>query len=879
MSGGKGQQGVVAPAYTGLQLQTSSGIVVVPLSWGAMRGAPNVIWYGDFSAKAQHAKGGKGGGPVTGYDYHASLLEALSQGPIHGIGKTWLNNGNAGSITQTKFSLISLGTTPQAPWSYLVSNFPLQADSYNGVALVGTIKIDLGSSPYAPQQSYEILGLRWNTAPGGNGDADCALVVQDFLSNFYWSVGLPASVLGNLLSTSSATSPGDATFQTYCTAMGFGISPNLASQEDALTILDRWTQLTNTAMFWSGYALKFVPRGDQTVSGNGVIYLPDLTPVYSLTDDQLVHQDNTDPIIPTRTDPADAFNNVRITIKDRTNWYEDRPVELQDDGLVAQYGVRQMNSVQASEVADPVVGLKMVELLLARAAYQRNSYEFELSSDFCLLEPMDVLELTDPILGTFTCRITSMEETDTGSFKIVAEQLNIGISSNTTGGTPQSVSNTPQNQLVVPGAVNTPVIFEPPSTLAGQGSIWIAASAGPGGVYDPNYGGCVVNVSSDGATYGQLGTMYGPSRQGVLTAGLAAYGGANPDTVNTLTVDLAESDGMLTSTTSLNAAAGVNLCWVDGELISFETATLVSGNKYNLTNLWRGLYGTTPGAHLTATQFAKLDDGIGKFVLPTAYIGDPIYVKLQSFNNFGQEIQDISTCTAYPYTPSGASYGGGAGGVPTTPTGLTATGGAGAVTLSWNANPTTDNAIGYILFRAPGIGSSFGSAIQIWEGNALAHIDTPLPASTGYTYFLEAVNMVGDSAHTAGVNATTGSSSGGSMGTATSVGAIGGSAPCGYLYSSSGAAKVTVADNTTGPPNLCNVFVATSYGSGVTASYFFPGQLITGLSLTPGLTYYLGAGGALATAPGASGTFSQVIGTTDESGNLFFNPGAIGQVS
>jgi hypothetical protein len=87
------------------------------------------------------------------------------------------------------------------------------------------------------------------------------------------------------------------------------------------------------------------------------------------------------------------------------------------------------------------------------------------------------------------------------------------------------------NTEVAPAAVNPPMIFEPPSTLAGsQPQIWVAASAGPAGAFDPNWGGCFVWLSSDGATYQQVGEIDSAARMGALTAILASYGGANPDT-------------------------------------------------------------------------------------------------------------------------------------------------------------------------------------------------------------------------------------------------------------------------------------------------------------------------------------------------------------
>jgi hypothetical protein len=35
----------------------------------------------------------------------------------------------------------------------------------------------------------------------------------------------------------------------------------------------------------------------------------------------------------------------------------------------------------------------------------------------------------------------------------------------------------------------------------------------------------------------------------------------------------------------------------------------------------------------------------------------PLFLKFQSFNIFGQSVEDLSECAVYPYTPSGAGQG------------------------------------------------------------------------------------------------------------------------------------------------------------------------------------------------------------------------------
>ena len=89
-------------------------------------------------------------------------------------------------------------------------------------------------------------------------------------------------------------------------------------------------------------------------------------------------------------------------------------------------------------------------------------------------------------------------------------------------------------------------------------------------------------------------------------------------------------------------------------MFGYATATLTATNQYSLTTLTRGLYGSTAAAHATGAPFARLDDAIFKYDLPDASIGQELYLKFQSFNTFGNAVEDISTCAVYSYTPVGS---------------------------------------------------------------------------------------------------------------------------------------------------------------------------------------------------------------------------------
>jgi hypothetical protein len=71
--------------------------------------------------------------------------------------------------------------------------------------------------------------------------------------------------------------------------------------------------------------------------------------------------------------------------------------------------------------------------------------------------------------------------------------------------------------------------------------------------------------------------------------------------------------------------------------------------------MYRGLYGTATAAHSTGAPFARLDGAMFEYDLPAQYVGQTLYIKLQSINVFGAGVQELSSCAAYTYTPSGVA--------------------------------------------------------------------------------------------------------------------------------------------------------------------------------------------------------------------------------
>ena len=782
---GSGNTPTNAPIrYSGLNVGTSQQNLPVPIFWGTVRLSPNAMAFANFQSHAVSGKGGgKGGGGKSQQQltYTADVLLGLCEGPVDSIQNIWSNGSTTTTTTLSKLGMTFFsGTLGQAAWSFWNSNYPGLQQGYSQTAYLGAVGLNLGQAATIPDNGFECvraMGFSYTRSstvagwinPNSHVQANAvdvlmSDVIPDFLTNAQYGAFMASGDLGPLTQ-----------YAAYCRAQGLFVSPLLNSQEKANDILNRWAQITNSWIFWSGVQLEFVPLADAPITGNGVTFTPANDIAYALTLDNLIASNSEPPVKVSRKDPADCANRTSVNITDRTLGYIDNPIQWYDDTLINAYGLRESASISASEIKDPAVGAVVAQLTGKRAAYIRNAYEFRTSGNFILALPGTVLTIPLNYTGqTVRVRVTDVAEDENGILTFSAEEFPGTVGTYVAPQNTASITTAlVPNLLATPSAVNTPAIIEPPSGFTGGTAKLIVAASG-----QTNWGGCAVWISFDNSKYSLIGQITAPAPQGTLTAALTAYGGANPDTGNTLAVDCTESntvphpvsnaDAQALRTLSLIAAqpsvtGGVATVPTNGELLAFGAVSATGTNTANLTYLERGQFGSSAGAHSVGDQFTLIDilgsSGTAlSYNLPAQYIGQTIYLKFASYNLFGNAAQDLSTCVAYKYTPLGTGYGTGAAGVPQVPTGLAGVTGSTTAALTWNANAAADNVISYRLFRATGSGAAFGSAALIWQGYALTYVDATVASSTAYTYFLEATNAVGTSSATAGVTLTTSAS-------------------------------------------------------------------------------------------------------------------------
>jgi hypothetical protein len=536
-------------------------------------------------------------------------------------------------VTLLKFDFFA-GAQGQAAWSYSTPGLiPL---GYTQLAYIAIQQYPLSTSGLIPNFSFEIVGKL--VFPGaGVYDCDPTAIFGDFIQNPAFGANWNPALLGSLTEAS-----------TYCVANGIFCSALYDSQRSAASWLQELLTIANAEAVWSDATLKLRSRGDTTAVGNGVTFTPSTQPIYDLDDDDFISKPGEEPVEFDLPTAQDSYNSLKIEWSNRGNGYQAEPIPAQDDYAIQLYGVREASQISLHGITESIVAAKVANVQLKKLVYERGTAKFTLGMHYCLLEPMDMVTVTDIGLGFAKqpFRISSIEEDDQGQLAIEAIIFPWSISQPTlhpkqpTGGYSPAYS-------AQPGSVNVPIFYEAPQELTQQIGlvIFILLSGGP------NWGGCSVYESSDGISYDFVARHAARSTDGVLTAGLPWS--PDPDTTDTLAVDLVKSIGALESysVAQANRFEPGSLALVDQELVAYTTATLTAGYKYNLTGyLRRGLFGTNATSHASGAPFAALDGSEFEDTYQNTDIGHTRWYKFTSFNLAGQQEEDISTVTAYPWS-------------------------------------------------------------------------------------------------------------------------------------------------------------------------------------------------------------------------------------
>lgn len=543
-------------------------------------------------------------------------------------------DSNSNGQPQQKLSLtLFLGSRPQTAWSYLTSQHPGQDLGYNGIAYVASSAMDLGTSGALPNLSFEVLGV----LPFGGGipDAEPSAIITDLLgNNFYGMAGVVpigdytqyrnfCTANGLFLSpVLDAQKAASAWIQEILDITNAAAVWN----EGVLKIVPYGdtTKVGNGATFIPNTS----PIYDLTTSDlltPVLIKRPSVADVMNSVSVEFsnrandynieIAEDKDDATIAVyglrKDSPKQAHSITTTTVaKYAANLLRKRSVEIRATytfSLGWQFNLLEPMDMVTLTIPELGYNKKPVRITAMReddsgklevdcedfpwGTAAPTLYSHQPGTGFITQANSDPGAVSAPIIFEANDRLSL-----TGNYEVwlgvCGPTAAITAASNPAAPLPIQITATSHGfrsgqKIVIAGvggntAANGTwtVTVVDPNTFTLNGSLGSGAYTSGGVAINQDWGGCHVWLSPDNSNYVQVGTMYGPSRMGTLTAQLVSS--ADPDTTHTLAVDLTQSTGTLNSGAQSDCDNFRTLCYVDGELISYEDATLTASYRYDL---------------------------------------------------------------------------------------------------------------------------------------------------------------------------------------------------------------------------------------------------------------------------------------------------------
>ena len=604
----------------------------VPEIIGTTRVSGNVIYYDDFTAHEHRetqrtGKGGHSKSVSITYTYTVAVILGLCEGEIAGLGRVWVGKDQYAYPNDTIQMTLFRGQANQQPWPYVSGKHPDKALPYTGLAYMAGV-IDLGDSGSMPNYNFEVKGKLLSSGDGV--DANPA----DYIRYVLDKVGL-----------SKVEIIGLDTYRSYCKHADLLISTPMdqTSAKTARDIINEIATLTNAYMFWSNDKFKIVCCDDRAYPSKNPEdpddkgWQPNRTITYDLTADDFIPQTGGALVTYSRKDSSEIYNQFPVEFVNRDSGYEKETVSYALTQDIADYGLRQANTTSASYIYTKARAVKVAETLARKAQYERNKYTFKLDWAFCRLEVGDLVTLTDESceLNKQPAMIDSVTEGTDGLLTITAISRAKGDYSAASFDV-HAVDRPYVDYNVAPPDTDAPIILQPPAELTTSGlEVWIGARGKSDG-----WGGCRVYVSDNKDYYRYAGQIATAARIGTLASAVSA---------DATSIEI-DANGDFLSGTQQDAERGNTLCWLGGECLSYQTATLLQTGHYELMGCIRGQYQTTATKHDAGAEFARLDTALLRIPFLKEDIGKKVYLKLASYNIFGNNEQDLSNLDEYEYT-------------------------------------------------------------------------------------------------------------------------------------------------------------------------------------------------------------------------------------
>lgn len=488
--------------------------------------------------------------------YRQFFLAALCEGEVQGALSIWWDKERYAAFASGSLGTIALLTGPDA-----ANQIPTMGDSagYQHTALLqpGDATpgggILTGTQAEVPALAVELQGVMFGVA---SPDVNPADIVNDLLTHTRRGCGWPSS----RVDATTITGAGATSFRTYCDAAGLRFSMYIDTQRSALSILADILNATNSDAIWSQGALKIVPLGDQSITApayGAVNYVPSNVAQYNLSETDFL-----EPVQIVRGPDADSFNDFPVEFIDRSLVYQRNTVEDPDQtDIEIRGGLWRGGTVSLPMVfPDGKYPIMLSRIYAQRSLAIRNTYTFKLPWRYLLLEPTDIVTLSDATMGLslVPVRIVSMTEGEDFTWEVVAEDYPAGAAASGAY-TPQAGDGYKPN-LAGTAAAGIPTAFGTGALTSGiADNLW----PNPASEADPPSGVPVGNNGTS-AEWDYRANIGAGAHDGKWVRSLDNSGGASELalslTIPTIPNVIARFEGWAKATAT---SVGVRLDWLD----------------------------------------------------------------------------------------------------------------------------------------------------------------------------------------------------------------------------------------------------------------------------------------------------------------------------
>ena len=555
-----------------LRLTTSTNGASVPVVYGTVRLAGNVVWGTNYvehrHEDTQSSGGGKGGGGGTSvttvsYTYTVSFAIVLCEGPITSIGKVWAD-GKQIDLANYQYTL-HIGTDGQEPdpWMEAIEgagNVP----AYRGLAYIVFKNFDVTDyGNRIPAMTFEITRDMTN--------------LKDIVEEISAQAGLDAVDI-------------DASDLDGLAVQGYWVSgdKSFRNRIEQLQILNSFDGVER------GGKVVFTQRD---ITNSIQIPVEDLGAFESSRPKELY----------TKTRKQETELPQLVTIN-----YISADKDYQTGTMPAKrQATRSLNEVTINldMVLTDARAKALAETKLYEAWISRTSYELQTGTKYGAVGPGQVVKLvsetrSDLILVTRSTfgrpGINKVQAIDIGKATYLASR---NVDSEVVPGLPGEVPLTGVDILDLPrlpwDADTTDHVY-----LSSTGS--------------PFYGANIFRSDDGGATFRIITQDTLKSSKGHAVTVLAPGTTFFFDAANTVEVVMAS--GTLSGRPKADVLNGFNAALLGNEIIQWTTAELIAANTYRLSGLLRGRLGTEheTGTHVAGEKFCVLSQNMSKLPLPTS---------------------------------------------------------------------------------------------------------------------------------------------------------------------------------------------------------------------------------------------------------------------